>query len=156
MDKREGTYNHCSSCSIKKNCCCDFDDEIDNIIVTAEEKNALIQRTGQEYEKYFRKINDKAYNILNIDSKCPFYKKGCTVYDIRPSDCRLFPFDLKNIDGKYYLIRYDLPCGSKQVNEDNLDSIINTLKTIIETYTDKKLEERVNRLKFDIIREIEM
>lgn len=48
-----------------------------------------------------------------------------------------------------------MPCGSKLVDEDNLDSIINTLKTIIDTYTDKKLEERVNKLKFDIVREIE-
>ena len=48
-----------------------------------------------------------------------------------------------------------MPCGSKLVDEDNLDSIINTLKTMIDTYTDKKLEERVNKLKFDIVREIE-
>ena len=45
-----------------------------------------------------------------------------------------------------------MPCGSKLVDEDNLDSIINTLKTIIDTYTDKKLEERVNKLKFDIVK----
>ena len=140
---------------VKKNCCCDFDDGIDNIIATSEEKNILLKRVGKEYEKYFKKINDSAYNILSINSVCPFYKNGCTVYDIRPSDCRLFPFDLKNINGKYYLIKYDLPCGSKLVDEDNLDSIINTLKTIIDTYTDKKLEERVNKLKFDIVREIE-
>lgn len=38
MDKKEGTYNHCTACKIKKNCCCDFDDGIDNIIATAEEK----------------------------------------------------------------------------------------------------------------------
>ena len=49
-----------------------------------------------------------------------------------------------------------MPCGSKLVDEDNLDSIINTLKTIIDTYTNKKLEERVNKLKFDIVREIEI
>ena len=39
MDKKEGTYNHCTACKIKKNCCCDFDDGIDNIIATSEEKN---------------------------------------------------------------------------------------------------------------------
>ena len=56
MDKKEGTYNHCTACKIKKNCCCDFDDGIDNIIATAEEKNILLKRVGKDYEKYFKKI----------------------------------------------------------------------------------------------------
>lgn len=43
MDKKEGTYNHCTACKIKKNCCCDFDDGIDNIIATSEEKNILLK-----------------------------------------------------------------------------------------------------------------
>ena len=33
----DGTYAHCSSCKIKKNCCCDFDDGIDNIVTTVKE-----------------------------------------------------------------------------------------------------------------------
>lgn len=153
LNQYDGTYSHCSNCKIKKNCCCDFDDEIDNIVTTVSEKEQIIQRVGSGSEKYFVKINDEAFNILDIKGVCPFYNNGCTIYDIRPSDCRLFPYDLKEIKGKYYLIQYDLPCGSKNVNE-NVDEVIEVLKTIITTYTDKKIEERVNNLEYRIIKEI--
>ena len=153
LDKNKGTYNHCSHCKIKKNCCCDFDDEIDNIVTTINEKEQIIQRLGKHNDKHFVKINDEAFNILSINGVCPFYNKGCTIYDIRPSDCRLFPYDLKEIDGEYYLIQYDLPCGSKNVCE-GVDEVINVLKTIIKTYTDKKIEEKVDKLKYIIIKKI--
>lgn len=153
--QNSGTYSHCSNCKIKKNCCCDFDDEIDNIVTTISEKETIINCLGKEVEKYFQPINDTAYNILNINAVCPFYNNGCTIYDIRPSDCKLFPYDLKEIDGKYFLIKYDLPCGSKSVTE-NVDPIIKNLLPIIETYTNKKIEERVNNLPYIIVKEIKI
>lgn len=152
LDTNEGTYNHCSICKIKKNCCCDFD-EIDNIVTTISEKNEIVKRLGKSADNFFRQINNEAYNILNIQGVCPFYDQGCTIYDIRPSDCRLFPYDLKEINGRYFLIKYDLPCGSKNVNED-IDKVINVLMTIIKTYTDTKIEEKVNKLKYIVIKEI--
>jgi len=155
LNKNNGTYNHCSECKIKKNCCCDFDDSIDNIVTTSQEKEEIIKRVGFSAEQYFKRINNEAYNILSINSVCPFYKNECTIYDIRPADCRLFPYDLKEIDGKYYLIQYDLPCGSKNVSE-NVDEIVEVLKTIITTYTDKKIEEKVNNLQFNVIKEINL
>ena len=153
LDKYEGTYSHCSTCKIKKNCCCDFDDGIDNIVTTINEKEEIVKRLGSSAEVWFKKINDEAYNILNKKGVCPFYNNGCSIYDIRPSDCRLFPYDLKEINTKYYLIKYDLPCGSKYVKED-VDQVVEVLKTIIKTYTDKKIEERVNKLNYTIIKEI--
>ncbi len=153
LKREDGTYNHCSHCKIHKNCCCDFDDGIDNIVTTIGEKEEIVKRLGGSANKHFKAINKEAYNIISQNSICPFYNKGCTIYDIRPSDCRLFPYDLKEIDGKYYLIQYDLPCGSKHVNE-NVDEVIQVLCTIITTYTDKKIEERVNKLRYKIIKEI--
>lgn len=155
MNKKEGTYSHCSVCKIKKNCCCDFDEGIDDIVVTIKEKNEIINRLGNGAEKFFKRINDEAYNILSQGSICPFYDNGCLIYDIRPSDCKLFPYDLKEISDKYYLIKYDLPCGSKKVCE-NVDSVVEVLKSIITTYTDKKIEEKVNKLPFEIIKEIKL
>ena len=155
LGANNGTYKHCSNCKIKKNCCCDFDDEIDNIVTTIQEKEQIIERVGKSCEKYFKKINEEAFNILNVNGVCPFYNKGCTIYDIRPSDCRLFPYDLKEIGGDYYLIQYDLPCGSKEVGED-VDDVVEVLSKIIKTYTDKKIEEKVNNLKYKIIKRIEI
>lgn len=153
LDKNEGTYNHCSICKIKKNCCCDFDDSIDNIVTTIYEKEQIIQRLGNSAEVWFSQINEEAFNILSNKGICPFYKNGCTIYDIRPSDCRLFPYDLKEINNQYYLIKYNLPCGSNKVNE-NVDNVVEVLKTIIKTYTNKKIEEKVNKLNYTIIKKI--
>lgn len=155
LNRDTGTYRHCTDCKIKHNCCCDFEEGIDNIVVTLEEKKRIINAMGRGSESYFSKINEQAYNILSVNGVCPFYKDGCTIYDIRPSDCRLFPYDLKEIGGKYYLIQYDLPCGSNKVNE-NVDEIIDVLSEIIETYTDKKIEEKVNKLQFKVIKEIKI
>ena len=148
----DGTYKHCSKCQMEKNCCCEFD-KIDNIITTVSEKNEIVKRLGASAEMLFKLINDGAYNIINNQSVCPFYNQGCTIYDIRPSDCRLFPYDIKNIDGKHFLIKYDMPCGSKNVDE-NIDGVVEVLKTIIKTYTDKKRNEKVDRLSYIIIKEI--
>ena len=111
-EQKQGTYNHCSKCKART-CCCDFDNDIDNVVTTLEEKQLILERVGMENEKYFKKINDKAYNILSVNKICPFFKEGCTIYDVRPSDCRLFPYDIKKIEDKYFLIKYDLPCKGR-------------------------------------------
>ena len=154
LKRKDGTYSHCSNCKTGA-CCQDFDDGIDNVVTTVKEKEEIIKRAGSSAEKHFKAINNEAYNILSVDGVCPFYKNGCTIYDIRPSDCRLFPYDLKEIDGKYYLIQYDLPCGSKHVSED-VDEVIKVLSAIITTYTDKKIEEKVNKIKYKVIKEIKI
>ena len=107
LNKNSGTYSHCSNCKLEKNCCKDFYN-IDNIVITNKEKEVIVSKVGTAYDKYFAKINKEAYNILDIDGVCPFYDNCCTIYAIRPSDCRMFPYDIKEIKGKYYLIQYDL------------------------------------------------
>ena len=147
-----GTYAHCSQCKIEKNCCCDFE-EIDNIVATARERQWIIDRVGDAAKQHFESITETVFNIVAKDAICPFYNNGCVIYDIRPSDCKLFPYDLKEINGKYYLIKYDLPCGSIKVDE-NVDDIIKDLIPIIDIYVDKKIEEKVNKLKYKIVKEI--
>ena len=153
MNKNSGTYNYCTQCKIKHNCCCDFDKCIDNIIITNKEKEIIVNRVGENMERVFQQINDKSYNIVSDNSVCPFYKNGCTIYDIRPIDCRLFPYDIKEINNKYYLVKYELPCGSKNVNEF-VDDIVSELITIIDTYTDKKNNEKLSGLSYNIINKI--
>ena len=155
MSNKEGTYNHCSKCKIKRNCCCDFDTKIDNVIVSNNEKENIINRVGKDSEKFFKKINNEAYNIISHNSICPFYSKGCTIYDIRPNDCKLFPYDLKKINDKYFLIQYDLPCGSSEVHE-SVEHIVKELCLIIDTYTNKKLEDKLDKLQFKIIKEVKL
>lgn len=154
--KSSGTYNVCSNCKIEKNCCCNFE-AIDNVIVTADEKENIVNKLGEFADLNFKKLSDKAYNIISVDSKCPFYKGKCTIYDIRPSDCRLFPYGILKSGDKYYLIKFDLPCGSKAVNEnvdEIIDKIARKLFTIIDTYSRTDLGEKVSKIPYEIIKEI--
>lgn len=59
---------------------------------------ALTMDTGDFIETYLRKIDYK-FSIKELKSKdnyaCVFYdetKNGCTIYDVRPEQCRTFPF----------------------------------------------------------------
>jgi len=56
-------------------------------------------------------INGKKFKILRNkknSSECIFWdsKKGCTVYNNKPFDCVMFPFDLFPIDGIWHWVVY--------------------------------------------------
>ena len=102
----KGTFEHCSKCKEKVNCCVSFK-TIDNPIISSKEKE-FIQRKTECEDGAFLKIKGNCYNINTKNGVCWFYNKGCSIYEIRPNDCRLYPYDLKNINGKICLIRYKI------------------------------------------------
>ena len=148
----KGTFNYCSQCKEKLNCCVDFED-IDNPIIYIEEKNK-IQKSIKCDDSIFSKITEDCFNINTINGVCPFYKNGCSIYDIRPNDCRLYPYDLKQIDGKIYLIRYKVKCLHGNVVDDYIDDVIERIKPYISTYTDKRFEKKVDKFQYEIVKEI--
>ena len=65
-------------------------------------------------------------NRQNNSTACHFYKDcKCTIYDIRPIDCRIFPYDIKlENDGNYYLVYYLTDnCEIKNVNFNDLKTV---------------------------------
>jgi Fe-S-cluster containining protein len=148
----DGTFSHCSQCKVAK-CCCDFGEGIDYIMLTASEKQKILEAVGTNFEKYFSKLDDRVYHLVSESPVCPFYDHGCTIYNLRPADCRLFPYDIKNIDNEYWLIKYDLACGSDNVQEIPEDAIT-TLMQIKDVYTASENEEKVSQLNFKIIKKI--
>ena len=68
---------------------------------------------GMPEEEYSEDItiNNKKFKILKNkpnSSECTFWdsKIGCTVYENRPFDCVMFPFDLYPIDGVWHWVVY--------------------------------------------------
>lgn len=59
-----------------------------------------------------RNVNGKTIKAINKkqnSSECIFWdgeKKGCSIYKYRPFDCRAYPFDILEIDKKFYWIVY--------------------------------------------------
>lgn len=150
----QGTFKVCSECKWNKNCCNDFNN-IDKPIISKAEKEIICKKYGVD-ESNFIRINKGCYNINTQDGRCPFYNNGCGIYEDRPQDCRMYPYDIKLIDNKYYLVRYILKCVGDGVVDENVDEVIENIKPYIKTYTNSRFNNKLKDYKFDIIKEIIM
>lgn len=114
-----GTFNLCSNCvGNSANCCSNTD--VDAPMILPSEAKAISEKMNIEKEEFSNRIEfSKMYNDSTLkdlyqlkkqkDNSCYFYKDNkCTIYDIRPIDCRIFPYDVKlEKDGEYYLVYYN-------------------------------------------------
>jgi hypothetical protein len=56
----------------------------------------LLLGHGDFKSRYLQSVKG-AFSIgEDPEGRCLFYEKGCRIYDVRPSQCRSFPFWLKN------------------------------------------------------------
>jgi Fe-S-cluster containining protein len=88
-------FNECEKCD--KKCCVSYP----TIALYKEEKDII-----RKYNKSIKRINN---TFWMLDEKCKFYnqeKERCSIYSIRPFDCRLFPLDIIKKNNKYYWCIY--------------------------------------------------
>ncbi len=117
-DNNLGTFNLCSNCVGKSaTCCCN--PNVDSPMILPNEVEIISKNMKINIEEFSNKINfSKMYNDYTLkdlyqmkrqnNNQCYFYRDNqCTIYDIRPIDCRIFPYDIKlEKDGNYYLVYY--------------------------------------------------
>lgn len=98
----------CGNCN-HKNCCTDsavplvFPDELEKI-----------KSIDPKYSEHTKLITIKGKQIAAIDKKknsteCVFWDSntgGCSIYESRPIDCKLYPFDILYLDNSYHWIVY--------------------------------------------------
>lgn len=156
-----GWKDLCSSCHAKV-CCSDHlppfvsDDEFEKIKIS----------TGREDFVTTRIINNKVKRIMktkdNTD-ECMFfdYEKGCTIYQTRPFDCKIFPFDIYKIDGEFTWIVYSCnPNSDWSWTESMLETFEKewlTSKTIseLEYFTNtERLEQSGKAFKYETLRKV--
>lgn len=94
----------CSNCN-HQTCCTGFDSPVvfpEDLINLAQ-----IQKTSEEYFEEVIIAGMKVKLIRkNSSNHCIFWNNKCEIYDFRPLDCRLFPFDIDMIDNEFYWILY--------------------------------------------------
>lgn len=160
-----GTYKQCSNCKNKKrNCCNSFKNNIDNVLLEEKEYFNIIEKFNiSNPEAYFSKIDNKLYNIkTSEDGVCTFYKYGkCQIYEHRPNDCKLYPFDIIRKGKDYYLILYKLKCIDQYdfINESiKIQKIINNMSSWLDKYTDEnnfpKLKQKIDKEDYITIKKI--
>lgn len=108
---KKGTYAFCNSCVGKFDCCCNCN-EVDMPILLPFEVDELSRISRRNPDEFAKKLTNNLYQMKRVDDDnskgCVFFQNNCcSIYENRPIDCRLFPFDFKEIRGKYWLIYYD-------------------------------------------------
>jgi len=129
-----GTFNLCSNCVGKDTtCCCGLD--VDSPMLLPNEAEVISKTLQIEKRNFSDKIDlakiNNDYSLKDLyqmkrdkeTNSCVFYKNNqCSIYDIRPIDCRIFPYDIKlENDGNYYLVYYQLE--KCQIMNENLKDI---------------------------------
>ena len=132
-----GTFNLCHKCVNAQATCCS-NPAVDSPMILPNEAAEISKATGEEINKFAKLIDfSKIHNDNTLKSlyqmnrqtnstSCHFYKDcKCTIYDIRPIDCRIFPYDIKlENDGNYYLVYYLTDnCEIKNTNFNDLKTI---------------------------------
>lgn len=110
-DVKKGTYSFCNSCVGRWDCCCNCN-KIDMPIVLPSEARKIETVSRKQVQDFAIKLTNNLYQMRRTNDKeengCIFFvNNSCSIYDNRPIDCRLFPFDFKEIDGEYWLIYYN-------------------------------------------------
>ena len=176
----------CNSCTHKQ-CCTGFASPL-----VFEKDFENLKKIHKSQYVQIKTINGKSVRIIekkkkkqltndnngnnNSSDACVFWNEEdscCSIYEHRPFDCKIFPFDIYKIDGKYMWIMYGCNDNSSNINEGNIHSIWKWTENIlqeleqdpqfkdilknIEMYSDRteidSLEES-NKMQFIALREI--
>ena len=170
-----GTYEFCTEChNERKQCCCSSPD-VDMPVLLKNESQKI-----QSLNPRFRKMKEFSHNIKDTSVRqvneinkqdgerhCHFYdvsKHQCTIYDIRPVDCRLFPFDIK-LDEKtneYWIGYYSDVCDRKLPDVEKMKLYAHVLRPQLfilfpyaNTINDKSVCERLNNATFEKLYRLE-
>lgn len=136
-DNNLGTFDLCHNC-VKRSATCCSNKHVDSPMILPNEAREIAKAKNVEIDDFanpvdFAKMHgDDAlkdlYQMKRQDDSdaCYFYRDSkCMIYDIRPIDCRIFPYDIKlESDGNYYLVYYlTNDCEVKNMNVDNLKMV---------------------------------
>jgi Fe-S-cluster containining protein len=117
----EGTFDICGNCPSHAHCCRRIQTfgQLEAPFLLKKEADTIAKRTATEVAD-FVDSNESAAGRDNLSlkaagGKCYFYKNGsCTIYEDRPFDCRLFPFDIiGSREGVLFWIVYEELCPTK-------------------------------------------
>lgn len=183
-DLLNGTYSFCQNCPTKSEMCCCASEKIDMPAILKNETSNL--RDKNEYNIKYR-INTFAKNIddspiyqmrhkkekkASEPDHCFFYdyqKKKCMVYQYRPIDCRLFPFDIRlnnkkrqgqdqAVDYEYWVGYYPGLCCRELPSKEEMEKQIAILRPyfyllapFVESYTRSDIFSRLENEDFELL-----
>jgi uncharacterized protein len=89
----DGLRFQCTACG---KCCLNHGDGFEYVYSTRQERMALAEHFGLSLRAFEERYCDRVEGLLSFKSEnraCVFLKEGrCSVYALRPRQCRTFPF----------------------------------------------------------------
>lgn len=150
-----GCYQNCTNCTLSGECCSHFD-RINPPVLNKEELIKI--RNFISKNDFYKKISDNLFQLKVENDKCIFYKNGkCSIYNYRPTDCKLYPFDIIKDGLNYYLVLYLLDCidTEKMLKENiEMDNLVDSVIPWIEQFTDERNYTKMKKIKYKVIKEI--
>lgn len=129
QSKESDQFSHrqlCHNCKTKS-CCTDFAEPI--LFPTDIKKLDAIKKSSSDY---IQEVKMKNKSVRTIRTRaglqsCIFFnheKNFCGIYENRPFDCRMFPFDIAWIENEYHWIIYSCNSNSDwSWTEDHLEKL---------------------------------
>lgn len=132
----KGTYYFCNSCVGKFDCCCNCE-SIDMPILLPFEAKKISVKSRMKLEDFASKLTANLYQMKRLDDDekkgCIFFQNNrCSIYQDRPIDCPLFPFDFKEFDGEYWVIYYDQICSAIPTDLDEIKMCAHAIRPLLE------------------------
>lgn len=123
----DGKFDICGRCKAHQHCCARIHTgNIESPFLTPSEASAISHQTSLSQDEFSERA-DAGSQLISLKSRngnCYFYNKGkCSIYDSRPLDCRLFPFDIiETADENFFWIVYNELCPEKFDYRDYFDA----------------------------------
>ena len=152
----KGTYQFCNGCVGKFDCCCNCE-SIDMPILLPFEAKSISAITKKSIDSFAEKKTNNLYQMKRVgddpNRECIFFQNNrCSIYNNRPVDCRMFPFDFKEFDGEYWVVYYNKVCNAIPVDKEEIAACgynIRPLLEIVMPYmsecSDPIFSERLNK-----------
>lgn len=134
-----GTFLFCKECPENDICC--TGKTVDPPVLTPKDIWNISNKKSIPIKKFSIPTNGTLAKMKTYNNKCCFYKNGnCSIYDERPIDCRLFPFDIRRNDKKELILIWYYTACPKSINakqyEKKARALLPHLKPYIEEYAD--------------------
>lgn len=132
----KGTYQFCNSCIGKFDCCCNCE-KIDMPILLPFEVEKIRRITKKGIDSFCVKLTNNLYQMKrkndDEEKECYFFDNNkCSIYEDRPIDCRMFPFDFKEINGEYWVIYYNKVCQAIPSKKEEIDMCAHNMRPLLD------------------------
>ncbi len=134
---RNSLTNSCMGCSPGRHCCT----RANTIVVLPSERLDLLDRTGRL--DAFVPLTPNLYRLNKTGgAPCPFLarNRSCSVYENRPTDCRIWPVGFIRSDDGSLSARLDAACTAVQSDAVST-AFIETARNALQRFSLVQLEE---------------